>query len=201
MIANKQNQVFIYNGIEYKIGQNIIATSESDYAGLFGTITEIRDGKDKETENVTPDIYCAFDKPILPCKISETEECFSKRYGEAKKIDDIPLDCVILSPEEIKILAETSNSNEKGKVYVVMVDCIVDDNAEIFLSEAYLDIDNAMFFLSQKLRSETENGCIAQWKAYDDLVEEHSENSYTAYLAGCYSENHYSIGVYTLNIV
>lgn len=201
MIINKRNQVFIYNGVEYKIGQNIIARSESDYAGLFGTITEIRDGKDKETENVTPDIYCAFDKPILPCKISETEKRFSKLYGGAKKIDDIPLDCVILSPEEIKIFTETSNNNIKGKVYVVEEEWTANCDSGSSMSDAYTDIDDAMFYLSQKLSEEMESGCIAGWKDDEEFAEDSNEISYVAYIDGFYSENHYSIGVYTLNIV
>ena len=201
MIINKQNQVFIYNGVEYKIGQNVIATNESDYAGLFGTITEIRDGKDKETENETPDIYCTFDKPILPYKISDVEERFSKLYGEAKKIDDIPLDCVILSPEEIKILAGTSNNNIKSKVYVVEEEWTENCDSGSSMSDAYTDIDDAMFYLSQKLSKEMESGCIAGWKYDEEFAEDSNEISYVAYINGFYSENHYSIGIYTLNIV
>ena len=51
MILNKPGETFEYEGGKLMIGDQIIANGKSVYEGLFGTITEIRDGKDKETEN------------------------------------------------------------------------------------------------------------------------------------------------------
>ena len=51
MIINKKGQAFEFEGLKYVIGEKIITTAASDYDGLFGVITEIRDGADKETEN------------------------------------------------------------------------------------------------------------------------------------------------------
>lgn len=61
MLINKSGAEFLYNGITYRVGDVIIGSDQSEYAGLIGSILEIRDGNDKETENDTPDIYCSFD--------------------------------------------------------------------------------------------------------------------------------------------
>ena len=60
MIINQIDAQFQYEGVTYTIGGKVRANDASDYAGLYGTITEIRDGDDRETENSTPDIYCSF---------------------------------------------------------------------------------------------------------------------------------------------
>ena len=56
MIINRIGAEFEYEGTTYVVGAPIVGTSGSEYEGLYGTITEIRDGEDKETENETPDI-------------------------------------------------------------------------------------------------------------------------------------------------
>lgn len=94
MMINKQGESFEYDGITYRVGDPVIGNEQSEYKGLFGTITEIRDGEDKETENDTPDIYCSFEPPVLPCDRKELEEVFSSLYAEPKTIDDIILDMV-----------------------------------------------------------------------------------------------------------
>lgn len=63
-----------YEGVTFTIWQRIVGTEQSDYEGLYGFIVGIRDGKDKETENDTPDIYCRFDSPVLPCDVTRLEE-------------------------------------------------------------------------------------------------------------------------------
>ena len=60
MLINKPGAEFLYNGIIYRVGDVIIGSNQSEYAGLIGSILEIRDGDDKETENDTPDIYCSL---------------------------------------------------------------------------------------------------------------------------------------------
>ena len=89
MIINRPGAEFIYDGASYKIGDRIIGTAESEYEGLYGSIFEIRDGEDKETENETPDIYCSFEEPILPHQIKKLETLFSELYREPKKLEDI----------------------------------------------------------------------------------------------------------------
>ena len=75
MLINKPGAEFLYNGITYRVGDVIIGSDQSEYAGLIGSIFEIRDGSDKETENDTPDIYCSFDPPVLPTDIAKVEAC------------------------------------------------------------------------------------------------------------------------------
>ena len=65
MIINRIGAKYLYNGVTYTVGDQIIANSESEYEGLFGTIKEIRDGDDRETDNDTPDIHCEFLPPFL----------------------------------------------------------------------------------------------------------------------------------------
>ena len=104
MIINRPGAEFIYDGASYKVGDRIIATAESEYEGLYGSIFEIRDGEDKETENDTPEIYCSFEEPILPHQIKRLEEIFSDLYREPKKLEDITLDFVIMSPEMVRVI-------------------------------------------------------------------------------------------------
>ena len=77
MILNKYGDTFQYDGIDYAIGDIIVATDASEYEGLVGRIIEIRDGADKDTENETPDIYCSFEVPLLAEDIKTLEETFS----------------------------------------------------------------------------------------------------------------------------
>lgn len=56
MLINQPGAEFLYNGITYRIGGKIVGSDQSEYAGLIGSILEIRDGDDKETENDTPDM-------------------------------------------------------------------------------------------------------------------------------------------------
>ena len=69
MILNKPGETFEYEGRKFMIGDQIIANGKSVYEGLFGTITETRDGEDKETENETPDLYCRFEEPDTPYEV------------------------------------------------------------------------------------------------------------------------------------
>lgn len=101
MIINRIGAEFEYEGVTYVIGAPIVGTPESEYEGLFGRITEICDGENKETENETLDIYCSFEVPVLPCEVKELEKRFSELYQEPKIIDDIALDLVIMAPKMI----------------------------------------------------------------------------------------------------
>lgn len=105
MIYTKDDECIKANGDALKIEDRIIATC-GDYAGLKGSITEIRTGADKETENETDDIYCCFDFPDTEVEIHLLEKHFSDLYGEKKTRDDICLDLIIMAPDEIRRLDE-----------------------------------------------------------------------------------------------
>ena len=46
MILNRDGASFEYAGVTYTVGGPIIGTDASEYHGLYGVITEIRDGDD-----------------------------------------------------------------------------------------------------------------------------------------------------------
>ena len=56
MILQENGTRFCTEGKVFTIGGIICANDESEYAGLCGTVTEIRSGDDHETENDPPDI-------------------------------------------------------------------------------------------------------------------------------------------------
>lgn len=92
---------------EYKrfiVGEKVIANEYADeYAGLIGTITEIRDGNEKETDNPTPDIYVDFDMPTNPIIKDNFIESAARSFIDPELAKDIgiPLDSVICCPDEI----------------------------------------------------------------------------------------------------
>lgn len=104
MILQENGARFCVAGKIFAVGGRVMANKESEYEGLFGTITEIRSGADRETENDTPDIYCDFEPPASEEMLRELEARFSGLYGETKTIDDISLDCVIMSPDMLESL-------------------------------------------------------------------------------------------------
>lgn len=128
MILNENGKSFEYDGLSYSIGDTIIGTDASEYEGLIGTIPEIRDGDDKDTENETPDIYCSFEAPVFPDDIKKPEETFSDLYEEPKTIDDIILDSVIMAPEMITPIDKRHQDTRKIKVYAVTEDWANNDN-------------------------------------------------------------------------
>ena len=84
MIINQEGMRYTYNGMTYTVGAAVMATEASEYRGLYGTITEIRDGSDRETENDTPDIYCCFEPPLFQEEIQELEQRFTKLYNRLR---------------------------------------------------------------------------------------------------------------------
>ena len=102
MILNQVCDSFECGGVIYTIGVQVVATDQSEYEGLKGYITEIRDGEDKETENETPDIYCRFDLPDDAASVKKLETVFSDLYGMPKTIDELSFDMVIMAPEMIR---------------------------------------------------------------------------------------------------
>ena len=71
MIINQPGAAFYFDGAKFVIGEAIVGTAESEYEGLIGSIYEIRDGEDKETENKPPDLYCSFEPPVHPSDIKK----------------------------------------------------------------------------------------------------------------------------------
>lgn len=102
MVIRKKGSVFFIDGKEFKIGGGVFANDESEYMGLYGTVTEIRTDEDRETENDTPDIYCEFMSPDSVAMAAELETRFSDLYRQDMQLEEISLDCVIMSPEMLE---------------------------------------------------------------------------------------------------
>ena len=191
MIIKTPGHKFVYDGITYCVGDRIIGTENSEYNGLLGSITEIRDGEDKETENETPDIYCSFEAPVLPFDIEALEKTFSDLYNEPKTLDDIILDEVIMAPNMIRALQKTQ---VKSNIYIILEEWSVDCNADhnMYLFTDYWD---AKIKLCELLSDEMESGCICDWKGKEDFVFESGPTCYECYQDGRYIENHYEISI------
>ena len=197
MILNITGQTFEYEGKKYEIGAEIIGTDKSEYEGLFGVITEIRDGEDKDSENETPDLYCAFETPALPFDVNRLEGIFSKLYDKPKTLDDIILDEVIMAPEMVIPLSELFQGRTKKMVFVVLEEWAVNDEigstVQVFTQE-----DEAKITLRKKVRDEKSTGCLHDWGGQDDFVEESDGMSYSGYLDGYYNTDHYDITILQL---
>lgn len=206
MILKNVGDVFEYEGVKYTVGEFIYANKNSDYEGLFGVIKEIRDGEDKDTENETPDIYCAFETPVIPHDIKQIEERFSTLYGEKKKICVIALDEVIMAPEHISVVYERKTQTDGQAVYVLLEDWATDDDNGIS-TEVYSTFEEALLNLRLKVREEYDSGLIAVWHNNADeeesededeegnLIVESSAASFEAYVSGFYSSSHYSVSI------
>jgi len=190
MIINKPGSKFVYEGNTYAVGDQIIGTEESEYEGLYGSVLEIRDGEDKDTENETPDIYCSFDPPASPGAVKKLESVFSDLYGETKTIEDICLDEVIMAPSMIRVLDVQYETTIK--IYKVTEDWAIAGESES--DEAlFTDIESAKLFFHRKLTNEVYGGCTDLWRHKPGFTEEECNGQYSAFVEGEYCENHYAI--------
>lgn len=191
MIINKPGAEFLHNGIVYCVGDRIIGTDESEYAGLNGSILEIRDGEDKDTENETPDIYCSFDEPVLPRDIEALEETFSDLYDEPKHIEDICLDLVIMAPSMIQVAEQAPMSM---KVYVLTENWACESGSGQS-TRIYVSLFEAKAHLNRLLADEINSGCISDWIGRTDYKTETTDLSYEGWIDGCHCEFHYIISI------
>lgn len=171
-------------------------TSKAYLSLLYGIITEIRDGEDKDTENETPDIYCSFELPALPSEVRDLGERLSSLYQDLKTEKDIILDCIIMAPEMISPLDNLEECRHYPTVYLLLEDWAVDGESGCSF-EIYTDFDDAKRLLVQNLKEEQETGCILKWDDHEKFVEFSYSNSYECYIDGEYCENHYSISIVT----
>ena len=188
----KLNEEKTFAGVTYTVGGPIIGTDASEYHGLYGVITEIRDGDDKETENETPDIYCEFEPPVLPCEEKELEAVFSDLYEEPKTVEDIIFDYVIMAPEMIRPLDDLHTMRGRVTIYLLTEDWAVNGEQESNC-EAFTDYDDARRILTDRLCQELDEGGVPQWKVSESFKEYSTQDWYEAYLEGEYMENHYKI--------
>ena len=195
MILNENGKSIVYDGVTYSIGDVIIANDASEYEGLAGTIIEIRDGEDKETENETPDIYCSFEPPLLPEDVKALEKTFSDLYEEPKTIDDITLDMVIMAPEMIVPADKRTQNIRKIKLYAVTEDWANDNDEYGRTTTLFATKEAAMKEFKAILAIEAVNGLVAEIKGTFNYVEEFSSVDYECYIEGFHEQTHYSIAV------
>lgn len=191
MIITEPKAEFLYRGETYRIGATVIANAKSAYEGLVGEIREIRTGEDKETENETPEIFCRFELPKLSADITELEKRFSDACAAEKKIEDIPLDSVIMSPE---MLICPDNDRNKEKIYVLTEEWANDGDGG-FNTEVFTDALTAKAFLNFKLSKEMSDGLIAKWQSDEEFKFEENGSAYTAWIDGYYYELHYTLKI------
>lgn len=194
MILNRTGAEFIYEDVTYHIGDRVLANGESAYEGLFGTISEIRDGYDKETDNDKPDIHCIFMPPVLPKDISALESRFSSLYGQPKALDDITLDEVIMAPEMIRIIPLASC--QTVQVYLVREQWVLDgDSGEAVYP--VLDSDHARLQFTELINTDKEEGCMSHWTGRVDIEQESTDTCYECWLHDEFCENHYKVTIET----
>lgn len=200
MIINKDGMRYTYNGTTYTIGAAVVATEESEYQGLCGIITEIRDGVDRETENDTPDIYCWFEPPLFPKEIQELEQRFSDLYQTPKKLDEITLDMVIMAPEMVRVISPDSKECKVCELYLLTTHCTTNLDSSSF-TELYTDYDAGRFALLQSVREEQQDGCVKDWADRDVLEEEYGIDRYEAWYRNEYFEKHFAISLEKLSLM
>lgn len=190
MIFQKQGAEFCYENRKYTIGEKIVANGESEYEGLIGTITEIRTGTDKETENDTPDIYCHFAPPVLPGEIQKIEQRFSRLFGEKKTVRDLGLDLVIMAPEMLEPI-----ENLPEEPIFLLIEDWADMGENGTHIEAYSSIEQARIQLRFKLGNEINNGSLGDWREDPGFTESSDADSYSGFIEGFYCEEHYEIRI------
>ena len=114
MVIRKKGSVFFIDGKEFTIGGGVFANDESEYMGLYGTVTEIRTDEDRDTENDTPDIYCEFMSPDSVAMAAELETRFSDLYRQ-----DMPMVTArnirpAVYPTKLFISRSTTRSRQSG---------------------------------------------------------------------------------------
>lgn len=189
MIINKTGEKYKFDGTEYIIGEQIIGTKESKYDGLFGVVTEIRDGKDKDTDNKTPDMYCTFEPPVLPSEILKIEKRFSELYGNPLTLADINFDDVIMAPKMIALISELKKSKHKVTVYEVSENWAYADNAGTS-TELYAGFDDALVAFKNAISNDLSDGVGKQIQYDEDFALDITDRSYECYVKGYYSETH-----------
>lgn len=191
MFINRVGAQFQCEGITYTIGGKVCANDASDYEGLYGTITEIRDGDDRETENDTPDIYCSFMPPVLADDIKAIESRFSQLYRREMHLEDIGLDTVIMAPDMLKVL-EPIPSWQKLTIYIIREDwAFGGDYGEDFSLTTTPGM--AKYILTELVTAQLESGYASEWPDRPDWGVECTPRSYEFGLHDSYYENHYKV--------
>lgn len=192
MILSKPGESIQWGNMTFAVGEQVYATNTSEYHGLIGTITEIRDGGDKDTENYLPDIYCCFQEPVLSYDREEIEKRFSALYQSPNKLEDIALDLAIMGPDMIIPMKVLDTQHKTITVYHIYEDWSANDDSGSSVIPT-LDYEDAKRRLIKMLTEEMENGTIADHQGKTGFVVEQKKDYYCCWLDGAYFEFHYKI--------
>ena len=192
MILSKPGESIQWGNMTFSVGEQVYATNASEYHGLIGIITEIRDGDDKDTENYLPDIYCCFQEPVLACDREEIEKRFSALYQCPKKLEEIALDLAIMGPDMLIPMKVLDTQHKTITVYHIYEDWSANDDSGSSVIPT-LDYEDAKRRLVKMLTEEMENGSIADHLDKTGFVVEQKKDYYCCWLDGAYFEFHYKI--------
>ncbi len=195
MIVERNGETYFYDGTDWFIGSKVVVTN-GDYRGLNGTLLSVRDGEDMDTDNDEPDFYCSLQPPALPNDVAAFEQRMSRLYGEPKQVEDIPLDEVILSPEELQ---PVKRKEPKLKLYIVDEDWAANDTSGVS-HHIFTDFRLAMACMNDLIYREKHGGCISDWADDPNLIEEADATSYECYVDGIYTEKHYEVDVTPMDL-
>ncbi len=194
MVLTNQGESLVYDGKTYAVGDKVIATKETEYEGLIGTIFEIRDGDDRLTDNDTPDIHCYFDAPLHKEHIKRLEETFSKLHGQDLTIDDIAMDNIIMAPDMVLPFERENNNVKSLTVYAVTEDWANNDSYGNSFT-LFTSLDDAMQKFRITLHEEAEDGIIKDIHNHSYCIEEISDMHYECYRDGYHCESHFTLEV------
>ena len=102
MQFNDRTQTFCLNG-KLKIGDLVLSVSSSDYPCMVGTVIQIcpKGTPEHDSGNSTDDVFVNFEEAYSAQRIKKLEKHFAKLYGIAKLFSEIPMDSVIMCPDEL----------------------------------------------------------------------------------------------------
>ena len=194
MILRCPGAEYSHDNTSYAIGATVMATDQSPYAGMLGTITEIRDGQDRETDNEAPDIYCSFDTPVIPAEIEKLEKVFSNLHGTPKTLQDIALQRVIMAPDMIQVLRDQTEPPLQTDVWVLFEDWSLDGEfgSSLTLFSAYAEARRTMIDM---LRDELDCGILMNIQSEEQFSVMSADNYYEAWIEGEYNLTHYRISL------
>lgn len=193
MIYKTLNETFEHEGKTFIIGEKIYAT-ESAYYGLVGVIKEIRTGKDKETDNPTPEIVCDFYDPILSDDIDALEE----KLGHGYTLDKIIMAPSMLLPVRNPGAAKTLNV---PKAYLVVEEWNYDGEGFYTEITVFADRESALMYFKVTLLNEYEGGIIASFKENEDIKFDERDDYYEIYIDGDYCNNNYTLRILEKDII
>lgn len=195
MIIEQLGAKYYHNGTDWIIGEKIVVI-EGDYQGLNSILLSVRDGDDVETGNEGPDFYCSLQPLALPIDVTSFEQRMRGLYGEQKAAENIPLDLIILSPDELE---PVKKERPKLKVYVVTEDWAASDDSDTD-NFFFTDYRLAKACLNDRLYCEKHGGCISEWVDAPNFYEESEETFYECYVDGWYQEKHYVICITSMEL-